>query len=259
MPKILIKRAKKQFVEHLNKEIVVASEDIIYVSKEGANFSTRHGLIRKEDLAKPDGSKIKSEKGDEFIMITPSFVDEFYRMRRLPQTIPLKDIGWIITKTGIGPETRVLDSGSGSGALAIQLARHCREVVTYDINDEHLECVRENLETLGVKNVIAKKGDITKGIPETGFDLAVYDLPDPWDAIETAHKALKVGGFLVSYSPTIPQTADFCNTIEKDDRFLVLETVEMIERPWEMNGRKVRPISKEIIHSGFLTMARKIL
>lgn len=258
MPKILLKPVRRQFVEHLNKEIVVSSEDQIFVGDERKDFSTRHGNIKKEEFLKSDGSLVVSSKGAEFVMFSPSHIDFFGRIRRLPQTIPLKDIGWIIAMTGIGRESRVLDSGTGSGALAISLARHCKEVVTYDILDEHLECARENAKYLGVDNILIKKGDVTKGVPENGFDLVCYDLPDPWDAIPTAHSTLKVGGFLVSYSPTIPQTQDFVNAISKRDDFIVIETVEIIERPWEVNGRKVRPISKETIHSGFLSLCRKI-
>lgn len=258
MPRILIKPQTKRFVEHLNKEIVVSAEDVIYVSDTSRDFGTRHGIIKKDEFAKADGSIIASNKGTEFIIITPSFIDQYDRMKRLPQTIPLKDLGWIITKTGLGQESIVVDAGTGSGACAVTLARHAKHVTSYDIEDEHLAVARENAKNLGITNLEIKKGDVTKGFPERNVNLIVYDLPNPWEGLEAAHTGLAVGGFLVSYSPTIPQTMDFVNAVLKLPGFQVVDVVEIIERPWEVVGRKVRPISKEIIHSGFLALIRKI-
>ncbi|MBI4448989.1 methyltransferase domain-containing protein [Candidatus Woesearchaeota archaeon] len=258
MPRILIKPQTTRFVEHLNKEIVVSAEDLIYVTDESKDFGTRHGIIKKEELAKADGSVVVSNKGVEFVMITPSFIDQYERMKRLPQTIPLKDIGWILAKTGVGSESIIVDAGTGSGALALTLSRHVKKVVSYDIEDEHIAVAKENAKNLGIGNIEIKKGDVTTGISEHGVDLVTYDLPNPWEGLDSAHKTLRVGGFLVSYSPTIPQTMDFVNAVLKRPEFLALDVVEIIERPWEIAGRKVRPVSKEIVHSGFLTLVRKI-
>ena len=86
----------------------------------------------------------------------------------------------------------------------------------------------------------------------------MLDLPEPWEVIEHAAKALRVGGFLVNYSPSIIQTSDFVKVLGKENKFLCLKTVEILERKWEVDGRKVRPKSIEIGHSGFITFARKI-
>ena len=51
-------------------------------------------------------------------------------------------------------------------------------------------------------------------------------------------KALKSGGYLVSYSPTIPQAMDFANAILERKDFAIIKTSEVIEREWEMEGRK---------------------
>jgi len=39
---------------------------------------------------------------------------------------------------------------------------------------------------------------------------------------------------------------------------LHIKTIEVMQRNWEVNKRKVRPKSIEIGHSGFITIARKI-
>ena len=83
-------------------------------------------------------------------------------------------------------------------------------------------------------------------------------LPEPWKAIENCSKALKPGGFLVSYSPSVPQVADFVNSIKKNESFVYLKTCEISEREWEVEERKVRPKSAAIGHSGFMSFARKV-
>ena len=86
----------------------------------------------------------------------------------------------------------------------------------------------------------------------------ILDLPEPWKAIDNCSKAIKPGGFLVSYSPSVPQVADFVNAIRKNESFVYLKTAEITEREWEVEERKVRPKSTSIGHSGFLSFARKV-
>ena len=93
---------------------------------------------------------------------------------------------------------------------------------------------------------------------EKNVDVIILDLPEPWKVIPHAKKALKNGGYIVSYSPTIPQVSDFVEEINKADEFIYLKTTETIQRDWEVEGRKIRPRSQAIGHSGFITFARKI-
>jgi tRNA A58 N-methylase Trm61 len=46
--------------------------------------------------------------------------------------------------------------------------------------------------------------------------------------------------------------------LKESKAFLGLKIVEIVEREWEFDRRKVRPKSKSNIHSGFLLFARKI-
>ena len=98
-----------------------------------------------------------------------------------------------------------------------------------------------------------KRRDLLGGF----FGLLGLSALSPLEAF--AKKALKAGGFLVSYSPTIPQTADFVNKINSDKNFVHVKTSEVIERNWEIDERKVRPKSQQIGHSGFVSFVRKVL
>ena len=221
------------------------------------DYHTKFGYFSKKDLKKTN-KKIKSNTGKEFSIVDPSFIDLYRKIKRDAQIIPLKDIGLIVAETGVNPKSKVVDAGAGSGALACFLANIVKEVITYEIRDDFIKIVKKNIDFLSLKNVKIKNKNIYEGITEKNVDLIILDLPEPWKALNPAEKALKVGGFLVSYSPSIPQVMDFVNQVRKNKNFAYLKTSEIIEREWDVDERKVRPRSQAIGHSGFLSFVRKI-
>lgn len=258
MAKVLIKKGKKEFIKELNREVLVVKPATYYVKDPDKDYHTTDGVISKKDLSKKDGSVVKTNNEKEFTIFTSSFPDDFRKIGRSAQIIPLKDIGLIIAETGINKNSIVVDAGAGSGALACFLAHICKEVTTYEIRDDFCKIVNENKKFLNLKNLKVKKEDIYLGIEEKDVDLVTLDVPEPWKALETAKKALKVGGFLVSYSPSIPQTMDFVNAIKQDKDLTHIKTIEVIQREWEIDERKVRPITTQTVHTGFLSFARRL-
>ncbi len=239
--------------------LISGTGKVFYIRDTNADFHTQFGYVSREDLKKAEsGDVVKTNTGKELFVVAPSFSDIFRKIKRGPQVIPLKDIGTIISFTGVGRDSKVVDAGSGSGAVACFLGNIVGEVFSYELRPDFFRIASENASKLGLKNVFVKNKDVYEGIDEREVDLVVLDLPEPWKAIESASSALKVGGFLVSYSPTVPQVSDFVTAVSADKRFLYLKTVEVIERDWEVNERKVRPKSQAIGHSGFMSFSRKI-
>ncbi len=254
--KLLIHKEKKEIVE--GKERITSKGKQYFVKDPNKPIGTLYGTIDAKELAKKSGSIVKTDKGKEFTLLDADFIDVYKRLRKLPQTIPLKDIGLIIAETGINKDSKIVDGGAGSGVLAAALARIAKQVTSYEIREEHLKVAQENLKLLELKNIKIKNKSLYDGIEEKNTDLITLDLPEPWKVIKHAKKALKTGGWLVSYSPSVPQIQDFVNELEKNEEFFYVKTVEIIERLWEIHGRKVRPKSTGIGHSGFITFARKI-
>ena len=243
----------------IKKVLITKQGKKFYARDLNQDLHTQYGFIKKEDLTKAkEGDLLKSNTNREFFIFNPSFIDLYRKIKRDAQIIPLKDIGLIIAETGINRESRILDAGSGSGALACFLASIAKEVTTYEIREDFIEIVKSNIEFLGLKNIKIKNKDIYKDIYDKNIDVIILDVPEPWNALENCAKALKAGGFLVSYSPSIPQVTDFVNAARKNESFIYLKSVELVEREWEVEEGRVRPKSKGIGHSGFLSFARKV-
>ncbi|MCX6710250.1 MAG: methyltransferase domain-containing protein [Candidatus Woesearchaeota archaeon] len=241
------------------KKILVSEEGrTFYIRDISQDFHTQFGFIKSKDLKKKDGSVVVSNTSQKFHIYSPSFIDSYRRIKRGPQIIPAKDVAAIIAETGLGNKSVIVDAGTGSGALACFLANYAKKVVSYELREDFFKIASENVKMLGLKNVELKNKDVYLGIDEKNADIIVFDLPEPWLGIKNAEKALKIGGYLVSYSPTVPQIMDFASEISKHKCFSHIKTIEIMERRWDVLERKVRPKSQEIGHSGFLSFYRKI-
>ena len=136
------------------KKILITKQGRKFYAKDLENdLHTQYGFVKKEDLGKSkEGDLLKSNTEKEFFVFSPSFIDLYRKIKRDAQIIPLKDIGFIVAETGINRESKILDAGSGSGALACFLASIAKEVITYEIRDDFIEIVKSNTEFLNLKN-----------------------------------------------------------------------------------------------------------
>ncbi|MDP7115471.1 MAG: methyltransferase domain-containing protein [Candidatus Woesearchaeota archaeon] len=255
MSKILINKAKKEFIKDINREVTVRKGEMYVIKDTTQDFHTTHGIVAKKDLKK--NGILQTSQKKEFSLFDADFIDNYKQIERAAQIPLLKDITNIIAFTGINKKSIVIDAGAGSGGISLFLANYAKEVITYDIKKEAVTLVKKNAKFLGLTNIKVKEKDIYKGFDEKNVDLVTIDLPSPWNVIGSVDNALKVGGFLVSYSPQITQSLDFVNVINKHGNFIAFKTAEIMERTWDLDNRKCRPNSR-VQHSGFLTFCRKI-
>jgi tRNA (adenine57-N1/adenine58-N1)-methyltransferase len=93
------------------------------------------------------------------------------------------------------------------------------------------------------------------GIEESELDRVLLDLPEPWRVVKHAETALRPGGLLVSYVPSVLQVAQLRESLE-GSAFGLAETQEVLVRTWHVEGQAVRPDHRMVAHTGFLTAAR---
>jgi|TARA_Y100000310_G_scaffold18735_2_gene18361 tRNA (adenine57-N1/adenine58-N1)-methyltransferase len=244
----------------IQKILITNSGKRFFVKDLDKDYHTQYGFIKKQDLKKAkQGKVLKTNKGIELKVFDPSFIDIYSKIKRGAQIIMPKDIGLIITNTGIGKDSKILDAGSGSGALACFLANIAKEVITYEIRKDFYELVKNNIESLGLKNIKQKNKDIyTTKVTEKNIDVVILDLPEPWKALDNIIDSLKIGGFLVTYSPCITSVMETLDSIKARKEFTYIKTLELLEREWHIDGKKVRPRSDMIAHTAFLSIIRKV-
>jgi tRNA (adenine57-N1/adenine58-N1)-methyltransferase len=245
------------------KLLIGESEEILVdEDKLGQDINTHLGILKKSEIAKARfGRKIKTHLDKEFLVIKPCFIDLFKRIKRGPQVITLKDAALIASYTGVSDGYRVLDAGTGSGALACflgNLVKPSGVVFTYELRERFIRIARENIKMLGLEKLVKlRKGDVYREIRERDLDLITFDLAEPWRALKNCERALRPGGFLVCFLPTIHQVQLLCKKLKKT-KLKVFKVCEILERGWVVKERVVRPKSKMIAHTGFLVFARKV-
>ena len=180
----------------------------------------------------------------------------YRKLKRGPQVILPKDIGIIISYSGVDKNSVCVDAGTGSGWLAVSLARVCKEVYSYDMRDDFLAIAEKNRGMLNLDNLTLKNGDVTKKIDEKDVDLVTLDLPGSDKALSNAKKALKPDGCVVGYLPHMEQVKDFVGKLNSL-KFHDVHTVEVIVRDIMVREEGVRPSTKGIWHTAYLVFAKK--
>ncbi|MBD3389102.1 MAG: tRNA (adenine-N1)-methyltransferase [Candidatus Altiarchaeales archaeon] len=226
-----------------------------YLLGEGKDLHCNYGMIRAKDIEKAGvGGLVESNKGRKFNVLEPDILDFISKAKRGPQAMTLKDMGLISGYAGLESGSRVLEAGTGSGLLTMYLAHIVRpaDVITYEVREDHARVARENFERFGIGNVDSRIGDLYDGIGEEGLDAVLLDLTEPWRVVPHLEGSLRVGGRLVSYSPSINQSRQLADVLEG----YMHETFECILRHWKADT--MRPDTRMLGHTGFLTVARKL-
>jgi tRNA (adenine57-N1/adenine58-N1)-methyltransferase len=229
----------------------------------GQSFHTHKGYLKLDDLiGKEYGEPIKSSLGVTFATLKPSLTDYMMKSGRNTQIVYPKDAALIVMFSGIGPGSRVFESGTGTGALTSALAHYVGptgKVYTYELRPEFQKNAAKNLaRSKLIENVEMKSGDVTMGITERDLDAVILDLAVPWLVVPHAYEALKPSGILVSFSPTIDQVVRTTEAL-RDSGFIFIETVECLMRTMQVERGKTRPNTMMTGHTGYITHARKIL
>jgi len=235
--------------------------------KAGGSFHTHRGIIEFDEIiGKNYGTVIFSKpyetQGYKFFVLKPMPSDYVLHMTRKTQIIYPEDAGLILLYSGIGPGSRVIEAGCGSGALTCILGNYVRpsgHIFSFDIREKSLKNARKNVERAKLENFVSIEfgNIITDDLNLKDVDSVVLDLAEPWNAIEKVMSYLKLSGTFVSFSPTIEQVKKTTFAL-RDNNFIEINTYELIKRKIQVKKNATRPEGRMVGHSGYLTFGRKI-
>jgi tRNA (adenine57-N1/adenine58-N1)-methyltransferase len=239
--------------------------------RDGGEFHTHAGVTpHAAVIGQPEGLTVRSSSGARYVVVRPTLGDFVLAMPRGAQVIYPKDLGALLMLVDVYPGARILEAGVGSGALSLALVRAGADVVGYEVRPDFAANALKNVQAFlqaagesdaaeqpgaGAPNYRVLERDVYAGIDDTELDRIVLDLPEPWRVVKHAETALRPGGILVAYVPTIGQVAQLREAIDASP-FALATTIEVLHRSWHVQGQSVRPDHRMVAHTGFLTAAR---
>lgn len=207
------------------------------------------------------GSAVRTTEGKLIFLIEPTLHDFIMKSERRTQIVYPKDLGYIAARTGLKNGSRVLEIGTGSGALATFMAGIVKpdgRIFSYDVNPEFMQIARRNLEKAGMlEYVTMNQHDPHQGVEERDVDVAVVDLGDPWTVLEQVYEALKGSGAFVAICPTMNQIEKTATELKKAG-YADVDCVELMIRTVEAREGMTRPSMRMIGHTTYLVFARKV-
>ena len=236
---------------------------ILAVLKEGESLNTHYGTVNYDDVTKLPIEIATSTK--ELIRIyEPTYSEFVLHMKRGAQIIYPKDVASILLEGNVWQGSKVLEFGSGSGALTLALSLTVGDKGSLYSIDRNKDNQRRALKT--IKRYMAAKFDLSKNvffihkdiddltpedIPEDLTHI-ITDVPEPWKILDKIKIQTPIRW--ISYLPNITQVQSLNEKLVKF-RLDNITTKEIIEREWKVDGNVVRPVQNITGHTGFLIFA----
>lgn len=224
-------------------------------------FSTHKGNVNLSDaIGRPFGTVLVSNTGARVYALEPTVEDYMMKVKRQTNIIYPKEAGTILMKGNIRIGSRVIEVGTGSGALTIALADKVGNegrVYTYERRPEFTELAKGNIERTGLSGRI----EFFSRETDTAFyqrevDCVILDIPTPWEEITWVREALRPGGRLISLNPTYNQIEQMAEAMQEGG-FIAIEALEILLRNILARRGKTRPVQRMVAHTEFLLFGVK--
>ncbi|MHA1681732.1 MAG: tRNA (adenine-N1)-methyltransferase [Promethearchaeota archaeon] len=240
----------------------------------GVVFHNNFGMVHHDGLIGLEFGDLYTspQTNKKFVILKPLMYELVTNFARRTQIIYPKDVGYIVMRAGVQPGMRVLEAGTGSGAMSILLGNIVGgsfdgaapgKVVSYEVVEKHHHAAHINIAKAGMAGVVdARLGNILERdvqeilLNEDKFDSCVFDMPNPWDLVDFAWKVLKPTGVFCSFLPVIEQVIRIAGVLKEGNWFDV-DVVDLAVRRWQARKNATRP-KNHGNHTGFLVFARKI-
>jgi tRNA (adenine57-N1/adenine58-N1)-methyltransferase len=238
--------------------------EYLRVLRPGGRVHIRGGTMQADHLiGLEEGRMVYNTAREGFLLLRPSFAQLIPNLPRRAQVIYPKDIGPILLWGDIYPGATVVEIGTGPGALSMALLRAVGpqgRVISYETRPEFAEMAQSNVQQFygPAPNWTVKVADALAGIEERDVDRMTVDIAEPWHVLPLAAEALRSGGLVVGYVPTVMQVKQFVDALRAHGEFAAIRSFETLVRFWYVKNLSIRPEHRMIGHTGFIVVARRV-
>lgn len=224
--------------------------------KKGEHFSGKGGAIPYDDIL----GKNFPLRFKEYSIQEPTLEDIIMLgIKRETQIVYPKDSAYICMKLNLKDGSRVLEVGTGSGALTLFLSRACGPngfVLSVEKEERHLRNAKRNLEAfLEFQNVRLILADFLQLEIEERFDACFIDVREPWVYFDKVFEVLREGAVFGTILPTTNQVVETLRFLEA--KCELLEVQEILVRNYKTVPERLRPVDRMVAHTGYLIFGRK--
>ncbi len=242
-----------------NDHILIIYKDKSYFKKvvTGQAFHGKGGIL---DYASLIGKRYGVRYG-QYEVYEPTTEDTImYGLRRETQIVFPKDSAFICLKLSLRNGSRIVEIGTGSGALTYLFSKVVGPdgaVVSFELEERHYKNAKKNIGRFAEwDNVEIRNENIEGYVPESTFDAAFIDVREPWLCLEAAGRLVRDSAPVGMIVPTANQISELLKGLETG--FGMVEVIEILLRKYKTVAERVRPTDRMVAHTGYLVFARKL-
>ena len=254
---------KKSKIIHTYYSIITVQKKWLVKISKKEQLHTHIGVLKHADaIGKEFGSRLISNKDKYVYLLKPTTYDFIMKIQHGTQIVYPKDLGYIVSRTGIQNGHKIVEIGTGSGSLTTFVASIVKprgHVHTFDVDSKFMAIAEKNIKKAGMSKYISmNKIDLKKSKrpPISDADVAIIDLGDPWTVVPQVRKMLKGSGSVVAICPTMNQLEKLVSELTQNE-FTDIECSEQILRTIDAREGKTRHSFQGVGHTTYLCFARK--